>query len=148
MILLTKDYNELTSFEKTAIKKLKLKYGEIENYLNQALFNIEKSPKLKPCTKIIIARNPHEILGWALYTPEANTWQDLCQCKRFKNYYLQLYVSRKHRKKGIGSAIAKEAIKRSKKLKHQLVVFPHDHASSMLFSKYDNLDIHPSFKKK
>lgn len=145
MQIFIKNYDELTSLEKDAILKLRLKYGMIGSYLNVARINAECSPRLKPCTKIIIARNNKEVMGWALYTPEANTWKKLCNCKRLKNYYLQIYVDKKHRRKGIGSAIIETALKRAKKLKHQIVVFPHDHASSTVFSKYKELITHPDW---
>ena len=145
MHILVKSYDELTPFESKAITRLRLKYGEIGSYLQDAKLNIEYSPRLKPCTKIIIARNPNEVLGWALYTPEAMDWEELCKCKRLKTYYLQLYVATKHRKKGVGTAIVEEARKRAKRLKHKIMVFPHDHASSTLFSKWDDLEFHPAY---
>ena len=145
MKILVKDYDKLTPFEKKAVSKLRLKYGMIGDYLKDAQYYAKVEPRLKPCTKIIIARNPKEVLGWALYTPQATSWNQLCNCKRLKNYYLQIYVSTKHRKKGVGSALIETAIKRGKKLGHQVMVFPHDHASSIIFSKYKELKPHPAW---
>jgi len=145
MKIAIKAYDELTALEKQAIGRLRFKYGMIGEYLDDAKYNAEFSPKLKPCTKIIIARNPNEVLGWALYTPEAKTWEELCRCKRLKNYYLQIYVAQKHRRKGIGTAIINEAKKRAKRLRHQLIVFPHDHASSAAFSMHKELKAHPDW---
>jgi len=145
MHILVKSYDELKPDERQAIARLRFKYGMIGEYLDDAKYNAEFSPKLKPCTKIIIARNTKEVLGWALYTPEAETWEELCKCKRLKNYYLQIYVAKKHRRKGIGTAIINEAKKRAKRLKHQLIVFPHDHASSTVFSMHKELKTHPNW---
>ena len=145
MKISVKDYDDLTPLERTSILKLRFRDGMVGEYLEDAQYNMEFSPRLKPCTKIIIARTPKEVMGWGLYTPEADTWEKLCNCKRLKSYYLQLYVARKHRKKGVGSAIIKESIKRAKRLKHQLLVFPHDHASRTVFSKYKELKVHPAW---
>jgi len=145
MKILIKNHDDLTNIEAKAIKKLRLPCGVIGSYLEQAQDNAKFSPRLTPCTKIIVARTTREVLGWGLYTPEAYSWEELCRSKGLNNYYLQLYVSYKHRRKGIGTSIIKAAKSRAKRLSHQVIVFPHDRVSRIVFSKDKDLKGHRSY---
>lgn len=147
MRIIVKNHDKLTPKERRATQGLRLSYGEIFHYYSQAKDNIKRSPALNKCTKIILAKHGHKVIGWALYTPQASSYRDLCSdCSRYKKYYFQVYVARDYRRQGVGRAILNEAKKRAKRLKHQIVVFPHDDASDCFFHD-PQLVIHPDYER-
>ena len=147
MRVIVKDHDKLTPKERRATQGLRLSDGEIFQYYGRAKANIKKSPGLNKCTKIILAKEGHRVIGWALYTPEAKSYKQLCNdCRRNKRYYFQVYVAKGFRRQGVGTAILEAARKRAKRLNHQLVVFPHDYVSDEFFDKDPNgLKIHPDY---